>query len=183
MVRRRRCRFCGELFVPDRRVKEQFTCGDPDCQRERHRLSCARWNKAHQDQFHGRYALTRAWLQDRPGYLSAYRTEHPEAREKHRHTEQERRRRRREAAVDIQDAISMQAPVGQEVESVYGRVDIQDAIWRYLFVVIGLMADKGRVDIQDETESRTLPLYASGKEIWQWAKRDRERAGVCTAAV
>ena len=177
MARRRRCRYCGKLFIPDRRVKEQFTCGGLECQRERHRLSCARWNEAHQDQFRGRYALTRAWLEERPGYFSAYRAEHPEAREKHRHAEQERRRRRREVAVDIQDAISMQTLVDPEVESVNCRVDIQDAIWRYLFVVIGLMADKGRVDIQDETESRALPLYASGREIWRWAHRERVQRG------
>ena len=173
MARRRRCRFCGKLFVPDRRVKGQFTCGGADCQRERHRLSCARWNAEHRDHFRGRYVLTEQWLAERPGYLARYRAEHPDAREQHRRAEQERRRRRRLAAVAIQDAISLQSLEDQGVNSDYAPVDIQDAIWRYLFVVIGLIADKGRLDIQDETDSRALPLYAFGKEIWRWAQRER----------
>jgi hypothetical protein len=159
-------------------VKEQYACGGGDCQRERHRRNCAQWNAAHRDQFLDRYPQTRAWLEEHPGYLARYRTDRPEVREEHRRAEQDRRRRRRDAAVDIQDAISIQTLEGKEVGIDYGRVDIQDAIWRYLFVLIGLVANKGRLDIQDETDSRALPLYASGREIWRWAHRERaEKAG------
>jgi len=34
------------------------------------------------------------------------------------------------------------------------------------------------LDIQDSMAPSLRQLYAFGKEIWQWAKRDRARAAV-----
>ncbi len=179
MVRRRRCRFCEKLFFPNPRLKgRQYACGRADCQRKRHRQNCAAWNETHRDQFQGRYPATQAWLAGRPGYLAEYRRVHPGAAEEHRRAERERLRRRRSAALDIQDSIQLQVLVGQGVEASQPLLDIQDSIWRQLFIPIGVTASYRLLDIQDSMAPSLRQLYASGKEIWQWAKRDRERVAV-----
>ena len=177
--RRKRCRFCRELFLPDARLKgRQYACGRSDCQKERHRQNCAAWNDTHRDQFQGRYPDTQAWLANRPGYLAEYRKNHPDAAEEHRRAERERLRRRRSALLDIQDSIRLQVLVAQGFEASQPWLDIQDSILRQLFVLVGLSASLGPLDIQDPMAPSLRRLYASGKEIWQWAKRDRERTAV-----
>lgn len=43
MSSRRPCRICHRWFFPDRKVGDrQHVCGDPACQKEAHRRSCAR---------------------------------------------------------------------------------------------------------------------------------------------
>ena len=50
MMRRRRCELCNELFTPDPRVgKRQRVCGQPACQRERHRLACKAWREGERE--------------------------------------------------------------------------------------------------------------------------------------
>ena len=177
--RRKRCRFCKELFLPDARLKgRQYACGKSDCQKERHRQNCAAWNSTHSDQFEGRYPDTLAWLARHPGYLAEYRLSHPEAAEEHRRAERERLRRRRRVQLDIQDSIWLQVPAGKGFGADQSLLDIQDSISRQLFVLIGLSASLGPLDIQDPMAPSLRRLYSSGKEIWQWAKRDRERAAV-----
>ena len=177
--RRKRCRFCGELFLPDPRLKgRQYACSKADCQKERHRQNCAAWNDAHRDQFQGRYPDTQAWLADRPGYIAEYRQAHPDAAEEHRRVERERLRRRRSALLDIQDSIRLQVLVAQGIEASQPLLDIQDSIWRQLFIPIGLRASYRPLDIQDAIAPSLRQAYSFGREIWQWAKRDRERAAV-----
>ena len=177
--RRKRCRFCGELFLPDARLKgRQYACGKADCQKERHRQNCAAWNSAHSDQFEGRYPDTLAWLARHPGYLAEYRQIHPEVAEEHRRAERERLRRRRRALLDIQDSIWLQVLVGQGIEADQPLLDIQDSISPQLFILVGLNASLAPLDIQDPMAPSLCRLYASGKEIWQWAEQNRERAAV-----
>lgn len=46
MPTRRPCRICKHWFHPDPRVGErQRACGRAECQRERHRRSCAAWHR------------------------------------------------------------------------------------------------------------------------------------------
>jgi hypothetical protein len=43
-VRRRKCKICGGLFLPDPRAKRtQKTCADRRCREEWHRRSCREW--------------------------------------------------------------------------------------------------------------------------------------------
>ena len=45
MVGKRPCGVCGRWFRPSKRQGErQRVCSTPDCQRERHRRSCAEWH-------------------------------------------------------------------------------------------------------------------------------------------
>jgi hypothetical protein len=45
--RRKRCKFCGELFWPNPRIgKKQYSCSKPECQQKRQRLNCKQWHEA-----------------------------------------------------------------------------------------------------------------------------------------
>ncbi len=176
--RRKRCRFCGELFTPNPRLKgKQYACRKPECQRQRHRANCREWNHAHRDHFRGRFPQTRAWLDRHPGYFAEYRRGHPAAADRHRDAERERLRRRRGTVLDIQDSIWLQTHMEQRVGSSYGPLDIQDSFSSYLFFIIGLSASYRALDKQDSIAPPLPRLYSSGKEIWQWARRERERQG------
>jgi hypothetical protein len=46
MVRKRPCRVCRRWFLPHPRAGDrQKVCSSAECQRERHRRSCARWHE------------------------------------------------------------------------------------------------------------------------------------------
>lgn len=46
MRRRKRCRFCRDLFWPDRRIgKKQYACSKPECQKKRQQLNCKQWHE------------------------------------------------------------------------------------------------------------------------------------------
>ena len=50
MARSRPCRICRRWFQPDPRAgPRQRTCSRPQCQRERHRRSCASWHERNPD--------------------------------------------------------------------------------------------------------------------------------------
>jgi hypothetical protein len=80
--------------------------------------------------------------------------------------------------LDIQDSIWLQVLAGKGFDADQPLLDIQDSISSQLFILVGLSASLGPLDIQDPMAPSLRRLYSSGKEIWQWAKRDRERAAV-----
>lgn len=50
MRRKRPCRVCRKWFLPHPRAgMRQRVCSAPECQRERHRRSCADWRARHPD--------------------------------------------------------------------------------------------------------------------------------------
>lgn len=75
--RRRPCKYCRELFLPDPHVKNQKACGSASCAEERKAESQANWlgKPANRSYFCGRYDYLKAWLQrpEKVGYLSRWR--------------------------------------------------------------------------------------------------------------
>jgi hypothetical protein len=54
--RKQRCVVCRRSFVPDPKVRQRaVTCGDPNCQKERHKRQCTRWNRKNGAYFHANY--------------------------------------------------------------------------------------------------------------------------------
>ncbi|MCP4756914.1 MAG: hypothetical protein GY866_39125 [Proteobacteria bacterium] len=48
--KKRPCSICRRWFLPKPQVKNrQVTCGNPQCQQERHRRQCAKWNEKNAD--------------------------------------------------------------------------------------------------------------------------------------
>ncbi len=58
--RKRPCRICGKWFSPDPRLGDrQKTCGAAECQRHRHALKCAEWNRKNRACFRESYLKSR----------------------------------------------------------------------------------------------------------------------------
>jgi hypothetical protein len=53
---KRPCTICRKWFLPDpRQIGRQQTCGNPACQKERHRRRCREWNRKNRDYFKANY--------------------------------------------------------------------------------------------------------------------------------
>ena len=174
--RRRRCRFCGEFFSPDPRLKgRHYACSAPECQSERRKRNRTRWLSRHPGYFSGRYLKTRAWLEAHPGYLKRYRLAHPEGVR----VDNDRRRKRHLQAkttrADMQVAKSLQAVLTRELTPVLAesrRADIQVSFLPQLIMVSLVSAsylERTRADIQDsiapEHPGRYLPGHEPAEEI------------------
>jgi hypothetical protein len=176
---RKRCRFCRRMFLPDPRTKgKQIACLRQACRRQRKKEGQEAQARRNPGYFKGRYANTRKWLDEHPGYITEYRDRNPLARQKHRECERRRRKRHQDLAVDIQDVISTQEIEDTELSCHLPSVDIQDAIQKQVFVCTGLISRLRRVDIQDPIDLTAAGCYKQGKLIWSCASRGfLERTG------
>ena len=136
--RGKRCRFCGQLFIPDPRLKgRQYACSAANCQVARKKLNQKRWLSRNPNYFRGRYINTRDWLRSHPGYVARYRRENPE---KTRRDNSARRRRYLSArynCADIQVARALQEPVLKILTPVLAGsadADIQDSLMTQVIV-------------------------------------------------
>ena len=128
--RKKRCRFCKELFVPDPRLKgRQIACSTERCQKARNKANREQWLKRHPGYFEGRYENTKRWLEAHPGYLAEYRRRRPEKVERDAIRRQQGHRLAKEARADIQHSISLQAPVLKALTPTLAGADIQHSIW------------------------------------------------------
>lgn len=154
MRRRKVCRYCGKLFTPDPRIKnQQIACGKASCRKARKRGAQKRWSEKNPGYFKGRYPNTKDWLRHCCGYLRWYRRAHPDYVLKNRLKQKERRQRQKavmEGRVDIQDTIHSQPVDLLRDTSLLVGVDIQDAINPQLLVPLHVRDILPRVDIQDK---------------------------------
>ena len=135
----KRCPYCGDEFQPKPHVAAiQVCCGKKRCKAKRKMDAQAHWlDKAeNRDYFKGEYRRTRLWLDAHPGYLAAYRDDHPDYVQKDNEGHRQRRIRARRRA-DIQDAWPR-----REIERIQGvqGADIQDT---YRLRLDGLLSALG----------------------------------------
>jgi hypothetical protein len=130
--RRKRCRFCKELFCPDPRIKaRQIACSKRECQRARKKENQDSWVARHSDCFTKRYVNIKAWRQQHPDYQRRWRREHPEVRTRDNQGRRQRRKLAHLARAEIQDSISLQKPIKKAVKPYLvraGGAEIQDSI-------------------------------------------------------
>ena len=127
-MKRKRCRYCKRLFIPDPRVGErQKTCGDSVCQRAHKVKNNTRWRGRNSDYFRNDYPRVKQWLDQHPGYLKQYRQTHPEYVKKNREAQRVRDRRKK-LCLDIQAEIKTQAPEITNQLWNLSHLDIQDEI-------------------------------------------------------
>lgn len=127
-MKRKRCRYCKRLFIPDPRVGErQKTCGDPLCQKSHKMQNNTRWRKRNPDYFRDDYPRVKQWLDQHPGYLKHYRESHPQYVKKNRQSQRVRDRSKR-LCLDIQAEIKRQTPQITNQLWHLPHLDIQDEI-------------------------------------------------------
>ena len=79
--RRRHCRYCGCLFLSDRRLKgKQRYCSSEACQRDRRNVNIRDWYKRNPDCLEYQRGLTRQWFKSHPGYSRTRRLKNPTLR-------------------------------------------------------------------------------------------------------
>lgn len=137
--RRKRCRFCGELFLADPRLRSrQVACSKAECRRARKQASQRRWVQRNAEYFKGRYYNTKKWLEAHPDYLAEYRRRHRDKAQRDAALRKERHELDKKARADIQDAISLQETIAKRVTPTLTAslgADIQDAFWPQVVAV------------------------------------------------
>ena len=109
-MKRKRCRYCKKLFIPNPRVGDhQVTCDDPQCKKAHKAKNNAHWRRRNPDYFRNDYPRVKRWLDQHPGYLKEYRQTHLEYMKKNREIQRVRDRKKR-LCLDIQAEIKRQAP-------------------------------------------------------------------------
>jgi hypothetical protein len=84
-MRRKRCRWCGELFDPDpRTMGRQRYCSTPACQTKRQRLNENAWRIRNPDCLERQREQSRQWHKARPQYSRERRFENPRLTQKNR---------------------------------------------------------------------------------------------------
>ncbi len=77
-TRRKRCRWCGELFEPDSRTKgRQRYCSKPECQTKRQRLNEKTWRIKNPDCLDYQRGQSRLWHKAHPEYSRRRRIKNP----------------------------------------------------------------------------------------------------------
>ena len=173
--RRKRCRFCGQLFIPDPRLKgRQYSCAEPPCQGKRKEANQRRWLSRNPGYFGGRYPKLKVWLASHPGYLARYRLEHREKAEQDNAARKRRHLRAKVHRADMQVARSLEAPVSKALAPflrTLPNADIQDSFLRKV-VVVSLFSvtflERARAEMQGSIVSaaalRYLPRHEPSHE-------------------
>ena len=132
-LRRRRCHFCQDLFLPSPRLNaRQVACSKSDCQKARHAANQAAWLKQHPGYFSRRTVKTKQWLNRHPGYRARHRKQHPQYAAADNAGRKERRRLALAACAGIQDSIRLEPQVLKGFRSYQkspSPAGMQDSIW------------------------------------------------------
>lgn len=73
MAGEKRCRYCGKLFVPDRRVGARQKACSAACGKLRKRENNEAFRGKNQDYWTGRYEVVKAWRAEHPEYQKNWR--------------------------------------------------------------------------------------------------------------
>ena len=93
-ARRRRCRWCGELFTPDPRTKDQQRyCSKSGCQTKRQRRNESAWRIKNPDCLDYQREQSRSWHTNHPEYSRKRRLKYPRLLAKNRSDTKIRMRR------------------------------------------------------------------------------------------
>ncbi len=147
--RRRKCKHCGELYLPDsRHYHDQKYCPAPACRRASRQASHRRWYRsakgaAHRDSEENKRRV-REWRAAHPGYW------------------------RRTVARDkqpLQDAIKSQPKGHQEDAAGLNRHALQDMNFLQPALVVGLMAHLTGSALQDTIAETSLRFVRLGQDI------------------
>ena len=141
-IDRKKCRYCGRLFLPDRRVgKRQNRCFLEECRRAENRRKARKYIACNPDIVESLRGKMRVWAKAYPDYWRRYRESHPDyvERDNRRRAESLRRQRcsakltsMREVAVEKLHRIEVLAPANCSAK-LTERDRRVDGIVEYLF--------------------------------------------------
>lgn len=143
--RRRKCRHCGQLYMPDPRNRyHQHHCSAEECQRARQRAGQARWRRRPENRnyFRGPAEVerVRAWRKAHPGYW----------------------RRRRRA---LQTAIKPQPNDAQADGSGLNPNALQTVLLSQPAVLVGIISSLTGTALQTDIAEYVQRLHLRGEQI------------------
>ena len=74
MAVRKRCPYCGKLFVADRRIGDRQKACSVQCQKLRKKDNNRNYSRNNPGYWHGRYDVVKQWRQQHPEYQKAWRS-------------------------------------------------------------------------------------------------------------
>jgi hypothetical protein len=96
------CTYCGDLFDPSPRHKNQTACKKPACQKAK-KAAWQRYKMKHDPVYQANQKSShQKWLKANPGYWKAYRKRNPKKAERNRILQTSRNRKARAPCSDIQ---------------------------------------------------------------------------------
>lgn len=146
--RRRKCKHCRELFIPDHRNRnKQRYCSKPECRKASKAASQEKWlqKKENKNYFRSPENVSRvqAWREINPGY---------------RHKQQSRRNA-------LQDHCSVNSKGKQKDKLKLTKGPLQDLLTSYPSVLVGLLAHFSGSLLQDDIVHIGLHLQQLGRDI------------------
>jgi hypothetical protein len=144
-LKRKKCKHCRKLFIPDpRNKKHQIYCSKPECRKASKRASQRRWlNKPeNRDHFCGPINVARVqeWRRNHPGYSKKKKTA-------------------------LQDLLNLQPTVNTCNISQIPADALQDSLSAQYAVLIGLIANITGIALQDDIYGTLLRLQQLGLDI------------------
>jgi hypothetical protein len=160
-IHKKRCRVCGEWFKADARAARfQKVCAQAACQRERKRLTDARWWAKNQGYDASRSSKKRVWAQAYPNYWQGYRAAHPDYTRRNR--EQTRQRKKASRLVFANQVAIRRNPVGYlEDLRPPGRFANQVAMTRSVDGIVTFLVQREGFANQGSIDSAPLPVASS----------------------
>lgn len=147
MIKRKRCRNCRRLFIPDPRNRNrQKYCGKTECRKASKSASQKKWfNKPeNKDYFRGSANVDRVreWRKQNPGYW-----------------------KRSKRSVALQDPLTGQPPEYKEDKCQVANSALQDLLNRQPTVMIGLISNFIGSALQDDIAETLYRMQQSGQDI------------------
>ena len=148
-IRRRKCRHCGKLFLPDpRNATRQRYCFHPQCRKASKASSQKRWlqKPENRDYFRGpdNVDRVRRWRKDHPGYW---------------------RRKPAEPSTALQDPLIVQVPENNDNRYDFAPHALQDLLLLQPAVFVGLIAQLTGYALQEDIARATRRLQQLGNDI------------------
>ena len=148
MIKRKKCRNCDLLFVPDHRNRErQRYCDKPKCRRASKAVSQEKWlqKPENKDHFKGPVNVQRVqeWRKQNPGYW----------------------KNGSKKEIALQETLNAQDAENNEDNSHFTSVALQDLLNAQPAVIIGLISNFIGSALQDDIAQTLLRMQQSGQDI------------------
>jgi hypothetical protein len=147
--RKRKCKHCGQLYMPDaRHLRDQQYCGAPSCRIASKRASHRRWLSSpkgaeYRDPVENKRRVCQ-WRKANPGYW---------------------RRGGRKGADALQDTMDSQSSFHQDVTAVLATDALQDSFLSQPALVVGVIAHLTGCALQDTIVSAMRRFVLLGQDI------------------
>ena len=148
-IKKKKCRHCKTLFIPDsRNINRQHYCPKPDCRKASKAASQKRWREkpVNHDYFQGPENVQRVqqWRKENPGYWQ---------------------RKPKTTSHALQDPLSQQATEKIDNNSDFADSALQDLLTLQASVIIGIIAQLTGHTLQDDIAMAAHRMQQFGNDI------------------